>query len=304
MAKFDNQYEGVFVPLVTPLDTTGNVNRDALVKLIHHVTAGGANGLMPVAGTGEGVGLTRKQRYDAVEICVETSAGKYPVVPGMILPGLGDCIEYTNEYKHIGADGVMLLTPYYTSLEKQEDLVDYFLRFMDATEMPLMIENLPSRTGINMLPRTMLSLAEKSPLFVSVKECVRDTMQYSEVVHYIGNRVSVLCGFEAMMAYAFLVGSKGGVIATANVYPQLYVEMLQAAKSKDVAKVTELHFKYIRPFNEVIYASPNPGPMRTALRHIGIETGDSIEPVKHPSKVVGDAVIEVVDMIGRYVSKS
>lgn len=302
MAKFDKHFEGVMVPLVTPLNRAGDVDKAAFKKLVEHVIAGGATGLMPTAGTGEGVGLTRKQRYDAVEVCVEVSSGRYPVVPGMILPGLGDCIEYTNEYKRIGADGVMLLTPYYTSLEKQEDLVDYFLRFLDATEMPLMIENLPSRTGINMLPQTMLSLSEKSPLFVSVKECVRDTMQYSEVVYYLGDRASILCGFEAMMSFAFLVGSRGGVIATANVFPQIYVEMLAAAKAGDVKKVNELHNKYVRPFNSAIYATPNPGPMRTALRHIGIETGDSILPVKRPSAAADAAVIKIVGEIQAYVS--
>lgn len=297
------KFEGVIVPLVTPLTSTDAVDGVNLRKLIRHVTNNGAAGIMPTAGTGEGVGLSMRQRRTVVEICVEESNGKYPVIPGVIVPGFGDCVDITLEYKKIGADGVMLLTPYFTSFGGQETLVDYFKRFLDLTEMPLMIENLPSRTGINMLPLTMLKLSEASPLFVAVKECARDAMQFSEVVYYLGKRISVLCGFESMMATAFLLGAKGGVIATANLFPQIYVELLKAAQEKDIDKVNKINFDIIRPLNEAAYMTPNPGPIRCALECLGISTGLPVPPVEMPGKDVKKIIAAVMNDIQKYLAQ-
>ncbi len=295
------EFKGVIVPLVTPISESGEIDKPSFKKLIRHVLDNGATGLMPTAGTGEGVGLSPRQRRSAVEICVEESQGKFPVIPGIILPGYGDCIETAKEYKKIGADGVMLLTPYYTSLACQDDLVDYFVKFLDHTEIPLMIENLPSRTGINMLPETMRKLSDKSPLFVAIKECVLDPMQFTELIHLVGQKISVLCGFESMMSTAFLLGASGGVIATANIFPQIYAKMLREAKRQDLQAVNKINNDLIRPLNSIIYASPNPGPIRVALRHIGIETGKSIPPVHEPSVEVKQRLIPILDKIEQYI---
>ena len=297
------KFEGIIVPLVTPLTSSDAVDGETLKKLIRHVIANGAAGIMPTAGTGEGVGLSMRQRRDAVEICVEEANGKYPVIPGVIVPGFGDCVDIAIEYKKIGVDGVMLLTPYFTSFGGQDTLVDYFKKFLDITEMPLMIENLPSRTGINMLPRTMLKLSEASPLFVAVKECARDAMQFSEVIYYLGNRISVLCGFESMMATAFLLGANGGVIATANLFPQIYVDLLSAAREKNVDKVNRINFDLIRPLNEAAYMTPNPGPIRYALELIGISNGVPVLPVEIPDQNVKNRVAEIITDIQKYLTK-
>ena len=116
------KFEGVLVPLVTPLKASGDVDKDSLRKLIRHTLANGVDVVMPVAGTGEGTALSPKQRREAVEVCVDEVQGKCPVVPGATVPGLGDRIDMTLEFKKIGADGVMLLTPYYADFAKQDDL--------------------------------------------------------------------------------------------------------------------------------------------------------------------------------------
>ena len=291
------KFEGVIVPLVTPLKASGAIDKESLKKLIRHTLANGADVLMPNGGTGEGTSLSPKQRRESVEVCVDEVQGKCPIVAGAIVPGLGDRIEQTMEYKKIGADGVMLLTPYYSDFVGQDDLVDYFMYFIDATEMPLMIENLPSRTSNNMLPQTYLKLANKTPLFNSVKECVTGTMQYSEVVYYVGDKVSVLGGYESMISTALLFGAKGAVMATANLFPQIFKKIINAAKNKDLDLVNKIHYELIRPLNDVIFAYPHPGPLRVALKHIGIDTGPSILPVKEPPIEFHKKIIDVVDDI-------
>ncbi|HPZ59971.1 MAG TPA: dihydrodipicolinate synthase family protein [Bacillota bacterium] len=289
------KFEGILVPLVTPLRESGDIDRDCLQKLIRHTLANGADVIMPVAGTGEGTSLSHKQRRDVVEITVDEVQGKCPVVPGVIIPGLGDRIDATLEYKKIGVDGVMLLTPYYSDFAEQDDLVDYFLHFLDVTEMPLMIENLPTRTNNNMLPETYFKLAKKTHLFNSVKECIMNTAQFSDAIYQVGDRVSILSGLEGMFSTALVLGAKGGVLAAANLFPQIFKKMLEAVHKKDVDTVNKIHYELVRPLNAVLFAYPHPGPLRVALKHIGIDTGPSVLPVKEPPEVFQKKIIEVVD---------
>lgn len=289
--------EGVVVPLVTPLTNSGCIDRDNLRKLIKYVLDGGASALMPTAGTGEGVGLSMRQRLEMVNACVEEVNGRCPVIPGIIVPGFGDCVNITLEYKKIGVDGVMLLAPYFTSFGGQNTLLEYFKRFIDLTDIPLMIENLPSRTGINMLPETFLALADYSPRFVAIKECTRDVMQFTNTLYYMKNKVSVLCGFESMMAISFILGATGGVIATANLFPQIYVRLLKAAYDKELDIVNEIHFNIIRPLDKIAYLSPNPGPIRYALECLGIETGLPILPVEPPTLAMKTQIKSTIEKI-------
>lgn len=291
------KFEGVIVPLVTPIKASGEIDKDSLRKLVRHTLANGADVLMPVGGTGEGTNLTNKQRMDTVEVVVDEVQGKCPVVAGAIIPGLGDRIDATLEYKKIGADGVMTLTPYYADFATQDDLVDYFMHFLDVTEMPLMIENLPSRTNNNMLPDTYVKLANKTPLFNSVKECILSTAQYSEVIQKVGDKVSILSGLEGMLAPALLMGAKGGVMAVANIFPQLFKKLLQAVEAKDLDRVNKIHYEMLLPLNSVIFAYPHPGPLRVALKHIGIDTGYSVLPVKEPPMEIQERVIKTVDEV-------
>ena len=123
------------------------------------------------------------------------------------------------------------------------------------------------------------------------------TMQYSEVIYYVGDKVSVLGGYESMISTALLFGAKGAVMATANLFPQIFKKMINAAKNKDVDKVNKIHYELIRPLDNVIFAYPHPGPLRVALKHIGIDTGYSILPVKEPPIDFQKRIIEVVDDI-------
>ena len=289
------KFEGVIVPLVTPIKASGEIDKDCVRKLVRHVLANGADIVMPVAGTGEGTGLSPKQRRDTVETCVDEVQGKCPVVPGSIGPGLGDRIDETLAYKKMGADGVMILTPYYADFAEQDDLVEYFMHFLDATGMPLMIENLPTRTNNNMLPATYLKLAQKTPLFNSVKECILNTAQYSDAISLVGDRVSILSGLEGMLSTALLLGAKGGVMAAANLFPQIFRKLIDAVQKKDIDRVNKIHYELIMPINNVIFASPHPGPLRVALKHIGIDTGFSVRPVKEPPAELQKKIVSVID---------
>lgn len=295
---------GVYVPLVTPVDSEGRVDRGKFKKIIDYVVDNGADGLMPVAGTGEYVSLVPRERRVAVEVCVEQINGALPVFPGVIPPGIGDAVETGKDFKRIGADGVMVLTPYYTSVACQEDVVDYFTRFSDEVGLPFMIENLPSRTGINVLPSTMSALLEKTENFVSVKECIGDPIQFSRLLKDLGERISVLCGMESMMTTAFLLGSPGGVIATANLFPLLYKRLLEKAAEGDLKGVMMLHYEMVLPLAEIIYAEPNPGPMKFAMRYLGIDSGAPLVPVKPASARIEGELSRTLDNIVNWIKQT
>ena len=293
--------EGIYVPLVTPVDSEGRVDRQKLKNVINYVVNNGADGLMPVAGTGEFVSLTAKERRIAVEVCVEHTNGTIPIFPGVIPPGLGDAIQAGKDFKKIGVNGIMVLTPYYSSVASQNDVIDYFLRIIDKVDLPIMVENLPSRTAVNILPSTFEKLAEKTEKFVSIKECVVDPIQFSREIKDLGGRITVLCGMESMMTTAFLLGSPGGVIATANLFPQLYKVLLENANKGNLAEVLELHYDFILPLSEIIYKEPNPGPMKSALKYLGVESGAPVLPVKTPSTKLETILWPILDHLsGRF----
>lgn len=302
--KFDrSSYQGVIVPLITPLMPSGEVDKKNMKKLVRFMLDSGVDALMPSAGSGECVCLSYKQRIDAVEACVEETQGKCPVIGGAMLPGYGDSRDLALSYKKVGADAVMVFPPYYVDIATQDDIVDYFARFLDEVDMPMMIENLPSRVKTNMLPESYLRLVKKNPLFVAVKECTLDVMQYSEVLALVGDKINVLTGYEGNLAPMLMLGAKGGVLAGANALPELCTAMVAAGKSKNYDLLLKLHFDAMKTYNKALYATPHPGPLRIAVAHRGIENGEPVLPTKMPDEKASKNINKVVDEILTYLKK-
>ncbi len=272
--------EGLYTALVTPVTDHG-INKKAMGKLMDHVLEGGSDGLVVLGGTGEYGALSAEQRIAAAEFCVEETAGRAPVVVGILAPGLQDAVEMGKRSRQLGADAVMLVTPYYVVAD-HNGLVEYHLKFMDAVDLPILLYNIPYRTLVNIRPETVVEIVDRADgQVVGIKECSPDLSQVSRLISMIGDRIPVICGEESLFFAETIMGAKGGILASANLVPGFWSEMMHALRRGDISKAKKMHME-IQPFIAALFAEANPGPLKAALKYSGIDCGDPLLPLHPP----------------------
>lgn len=272
--------EGLYTALVTPVADNA-IDKGAFNKLIDYVLAGGSDGLVVLGGTGEYPALSREQRIAAVEICKARAGDRVPVVVGILSPGLYDSIEMGKISRELGADAVMLVTPYYV-IADQKGLVDYYLRFMDAVDLPLVLYNIPYRTMVNMQPETVAEIFGKSGgQVVGIKECVPNIGQASKLISLTGDSMSFVCGEEFLLCSETIMGAKAAILATSNLIPGFWKTMLDAIRNGDVRKATAMHMEAL-PFLSAVFAETNPGPLKMAMKLAGLDCGNALPPLHAP----------------------
>jgi 4-hydroxy-tetrahydrodipicolinate synthase len=278
--------EGLYTALVTPV-ADNEIDTAAFGDLLDHVIAGGSDGLVVLGGTGEYCALTMGQREAAIACCVERSAGTLPLVVGILNPGLSDAIEMGRRSKELGADAIMLVTPYYV-LADHEGLLAYHLKFMDAVDLPLILYNIPHRTLVNMQPETVAEIVERSGgQVIGIKECTTSVSQLSRLISMVADRIAVICGEEPLLCTSTIMGATAAILATSNVIPRFWKEMLTAIGKDDIAKAVQMHLD-IQPFLNLVFSESNPGPLKAALKQAGIDCGDALLPLHPPGKAVAE----------------
>lgn len=290
--------EGLYTALVTPVKD-GKMDKPAMDRLLDYVLEGGSDGLVVLGGTGEYGALTREQRTSAIECCAEKAAGSVPVVVGILSPGLYDAIEMGKESRKLGADAVMLVTPYYVIADHQ-GLVDHHLRFMENVDLPLILYNIPYRTLVNIQPETVAEIVDKAHgQVVGIKECVPNLGQASRLISMVGDKISFICGEEGLFCTEMIMGGKAGILATSNVIPRFWKKMFTLIKQGEIDAAVKMHLD-IQPFLSLIFGQTNPGPLKVALRHAGLDCGDALLPLHAPEKKYCDRVAEMMQQIEQW----
>ena len=289
-------YEGILTAMVTPLTKDNLVDEKKLVDLIEFQLSNGITGLLMGGGTGEYAAVAPAERAKAVKIAKEAAAGRVPVIAGVLDPGLGDSIHAAQLYKKAGADSLLLLTPFYVS-PSQEGIYDYFKKLDEAVDMPFMIYNIPYRTMINITPDTVERMADTMPNLCGMKECSPNLGQAIDLLNRVGDRIAVLSGEEFLCAGEVLMGAKGGIIATANVIPDVWVRIYEAAKNARMEEVRTLMKQYF-PFFQVMFREPNPGPIKYAMKKIGKDPGVLSTPLREPGEALQKEIDAELKKIG------
>lgn len=269
MALSVNDIKGLYPALVTPFDQNGDVDEVALRRLTQRMVNQGASGLVPIGGTGEYPALSRKERQRIVEICVEESTG-IPVVPGVLETGLADSIETTNDFAKVGAQGVMAVTPYY-SPGSQQGMIDYFRRFRDATDIPLMLYEIPRRTTISLKAETVATLAEEGAV-IGIKYSSYDMAEFLRVIEFAGDKLGVMSGEEPLFSAHVAAGAVGGVLASANIYPRFWLKVYELASQNKLPEALALQ-KQIDELLGAVYCETNPIPLKRAMALCGEDVG-------------------------------
>ncbi|MGG1659247.1 4-hydroxy-tetrahydrodipicolinate synthase [Brevibacillus sp. NRS-1366] len=275
------RYRGIMTALVTPIDEKGLVDEQGLKRVIQDQLQNGIHSLLVLGGTGEYCALSMTQRKQVIDIAMKEVNGKVPVVVGVLSPGLGDCIEMGLYAKQAGADSIMVVTPYYVNPTK-EGFMQYFKKLDQAVDMPIMLYNIPYKTGINMNTDVVQALVAEIPNIVGMKVCTHDIGDVIELMNTVGDKISVLCGEDYRAVYSFILGAPGAITASSNFLPEVWVKVYELVQEKQYDEAVQLHSKFF-PAMKALYKEGNPGPLKTAMSLIGIPTGDVAVPLVSPS---------------------
>ncbi|MCO6050493.1 dihydrodipicolinate synthase family protein [Mesorhizobium sp. RP14(2022)] len=259
----------------TALDAEGLADRKAMQALVRHMLDNGATGLVPLGGTGEYTALSPKVRVATVEACVEAACGA-PVYAGVLAPGLGDAIPAALDFKAAGADGIMLIVPYYAGIT-QSLLIDYVRAVRDAVDLPILFYDNPARSRFVVKAETIARLAEDRTI-IGMKASSTDLYHFDNVLRSVGPEFAALSGWDTLFAQQIAMGACGGVLTTGVLVPGIWPEIQKLAEGGRFREALALQ-RLMNPLMDALFAEENPGPIRAALRLIGIETGQSPLPV-------------------------
>ncbi len=258
-------FSGSLVAIVTPF-SKGKFDERAMADLIEFHIANGTQGIVPCGTTGESATLTPQEHERVVAVTVEVVNKRIPVIAGTGSNSTDEAILFTKHAKAVGADGALLITPYYNK-PTQEGLFRHFESVAKAVELPQILYNIPGRTSINMLPDTTARLSQ-IPNIIGIKEGSGSLQQVSEIIHRAKSGFLVLSGDDPLTLPMMSLGGKGVITVTANVAPSDMAHMVSAALKGDYERARTLHFK-LTPLFGALFLETNPIPVKAALAMMG-----------------------------------
>jgi 4-hydroxy-tetrahydrodipicolinate synthase len=264
-------FKGTYTALVTPF-RDGLVDTDAYNQLIEAQIGAGVEGIVPVGTTGESPTLNPDEHLRVIEIAVKRGKGKVKVIAGTGSNSTSEAIEMTQGAEQIGADGALLVAPYYNK-PSQEGLYQHFMAIANSVEIPLVLYSIPGRCVIEIHEDTVARLAKDAPNIVAIKEAGGSVDRVSRLRQVLSDDFTILSGDDSLTVPFMAVGASGVISVASNIIPAEVKAMVDAAAAGDYAKAEALHKKYYRTFTQ-IFMEPNPAPIKAALAEKGLMTSD------------------------------
>jgi 4-hydroxy-tetrahydrodipicolinate synthase len=259
-------FKGAIVALVTPFKK-GRVDEEALRALIEMQISNGTDGIVPCGTTGESATLSHEEHDRVIEITIEAVRKRVPVIAGTGSNSTAEALRLTKHAHEAGADGVLMVTPYYNK-PTQEGLYQHFQAIAAEVPIPVILYNVPGRTGGNLLPETVLRLASV-PNIVGIKEASGSLKQIMDVIHLCPDDFSVLSGDDAVALPVLAMGGSGVISVFANVAPADMAGMIDAYQAGDMAKARKMHYRML-PLMDALFIETNPIPVKAALAMMGL----------------------------------
>ncbi len=287
-------FEGLSVAMVTPFRDQ-RVDEAAVDRLLEHLHAGGVQGVVPAGCTGEAATLDLSEREWLVRRCVARKPAGTFVLAGTGTNVTRSTCDLTRRAEDWGADGALVITPYYNK-PTQSGLLRHYEEVARSTRLPICLYNVPGRTGVRLEPETILRLAE-IPNIVAVKEACGSLDQVSELC--AGNRLTVLSGDDSLTLPMLGVGARGVVSVLGNLYPAALREMISAFESGAVARARQLHLALF-PLMKGLFLESNPGPVKHALARRGLIAEEfrlPLVPVVDSTRASLSAILEAADRL-------
>ena len=270
MARRGEQFAGLTVALVTPLKD-GQIDEEALRKLVDFQVEAGTESVSPVGTTGESPTLTHEEHERVISIVCEQAAGRVNVMAGTGSNSTAEAIRLTKFAKSAGADAALLVAPYYNK-PTQEGFFQHYKAVSEAVDIPIVLYNIPGRTAKNVEAETVARIAEACPNVVAVKESTGSMDQASQTLSL--SDLTVLSGDDSLTLPLLALGGSGVVSVVGNIVPQDVRAMIAAWNAGDIAKAQELHHKLFPLCRDLLGIATNPIPIKEAMAELGRDTGE------------------------------
>ena len=258
-------FTGMATALVTPMTSAG-IDYDSFGRFIDFQIDSGINALVAMGTTGENATIEHLEQTDVIRYTVECAAGRVPVIAGTGTNNTQHVLESTRRACDVGADAVLVVTPYYNKAT-QSGLIAHFTAVADVSTVPVILYNVPGRTGCNLLPKTVAVLAEH-PNIVGLKEASGNMAQFMELMRLVGDKISIYSGEDALTAPMMSMGSKGAISVLSNVVPAMAVAMTDAAKAGNYEEAARLQLQML-PLVDALFSQVSPIPVKAAVAAMG-----------------------------------
>jgi len=279
---------GSIVALVTPMQDDGRVDHDALRRLIDWQIAEGTQCIGVVGTTGESPTLSFDEHFEVLRVAVEHTAGRVRVMAGTGGNSTAEAIELSRHAAKVGADCTLSVVPYYNK-PSQDGMFQHFRAIAEAADIPMVLYNVPGRTVADMLPDTVLRLAQV-PGIVGIKEATGDIERACTLIRRAPKGFSIYSGDDGTAVALMLLGGHGHVSVTANVAPRAMRELCDAALAGDARRAAAVHLKLL-PLHQALFVEPSPTATKWALSRLG-RCGAALRLPITPLSSAGQAVVE------------
>ncbi|OIN98108.1 4-hydroxy-tetrahydrodipicolinate synthase [Candidatus Desantisbacteria bacterium CG1_02_38_46] len=274
-------FQGSFVALITPFKN-GKVDEDKLRELVEFHIKNGTMGIVPCGTTGESPTLSHEEHKRVIKIVIEQSRKRIPVIAGTGSNSTAEALDLTRDAKENGADACLVLCPYYNR-PTQKGMYLHFKEIATKVHLPIIIYNIPSRTGVNLEPQTLANLNAEYPNIVGVKEASGIMDQVSMIIKLCSKDFCVLSGDDSMTLPIMSLGGKGVISVVANILPGEIADMVEKFLKGDIEGARLLHYRLF-PLVKVLFIETNPIPVKTAMSLLKMDTGEMRLPLSPMSE--------------------
>lgn len=262
------QFRGLGVAMVTPFNQDKEIDYDATEKLIEHLVTGGVDFLVVMGTTGESATLTDKEKRSLIKFVIKKNDGRLPIMLGIGGNDTNHIIEQIDDFDFDGIDAILSVTPYYNK-PTQKGLELHFKAIAAQSELPIVLYNVPGRTGINMTAETTLKLAHEVPNIIGIKEASGNLNQMSYILRDRPDNFLVLSGDDGLTLPQMSMGADGVISVVGNALPKRFSEMVKLAQQHNFVEASKIHLELIEIIDS-LFVEGNPGGVKAALSILGI----------------------------------
>lgn len=287
-------FKGAGVALVTPFTQTGEVNYQKLEELVEEQIAGGTDSIIACGTTGESSTMNHEEHLEVIRYVCKVTGGRIPVIAGTGSNSTREAIHLSEEAKRAGADGLLIVTPYYNKAT-QNGLTAHYTAIADAVNLPILLYHIPARTGVTMTPKTMAGLCRDVSNIVGVKEASGNFSAIAEMMNLADGCVDLYSGNDDQIVPMLSLGGEGVISVLSNIAPRKTHDICEAYFSGDVARSCELQLKAI-PLVNALFSEVNPIPVKAAMNLMGKAVGTLRMPLTemeaHNQEILAKAMRE------------
>lgn len=288
-------FKGAGVALVTPFNEDKSINYEELTKLIEFQVARGTDAIIVAGTTGEPSTMTEEERLSIISHTVKVTNGRIPVIAGSGGNCTDNVIDFSKKCEALGVDGLLVVTPYYNKCT-QKGLYEHYKMVAEAVSLPIIMYNVPSRTGVNMLPATAARLGKELENIVAMKEASGDITQVADLIKAAEGSLEVYSGNDDQIVPILSLGGSGVISVLSNIAPKDTHDMVMSYLEGDVKKAAELQLKYLDVVH-ALFCEVNPIPVKKALEYLGFATKVLRRPLTEMEEVNANRLKKAMDEI-------